>query len=190
MLIENEFEVPEPVEEVWEYMLDVPRVAPCMPGAELTEVLGNDRYKGRVVTKMGPVSLTFNGTAQIVERNAAAKRVVVKASGAEEKGKGQAEMSVTSTLQPSGTGTRVHVSQDLTLTGAAAQYGRGMVEDVSNVLLKQFADCVKDDIGRARRGEAPARAARPVRGFSVGFQAFLAAIKRFFRKLFGGGSSR
>jgi len=190
MLIENEFEVAAPLEQVWRHMLDVPRIAPCMPGAELTEVLGDGTYKGRVTTKMGPVSLRFAGTAKIVERDEAAKRLVVHATGSEEKGKGQANMSMTATLAPTGAGrTRVKVAQDLQLSGAAAQYGRGMIQDVTSVLMRSFADCIADDIGRASRGEAPAAAAAPVKGLRVGIKAMVMAIKRFFRRLFGGGAT-
>ena len=119
MLIENEFEVAAPLEQVWKHLQDVPRIAPCLPGAELTESSG-DVFKGRVTTKMGPVSLRFNGTAQIVERDEAAKRIVMNCSGSEEKGKGQANMSVTSTMVPSGNGTKVKVSQDVRRCGRAA----------------------------------------------------------------------
>jgi uncharacterized protein len=188
MLIENEFEVAAPLEQVWRHLQDVPRIAPCLPGAELTDVVG-DVYKGRVTTKMGPVSLRFSGEAKIVERNESAKRIVMNCSGAEEKGKGQATMSVTSTMVPSGTGTRVKVAQDLQLSGAAAQFGRGMVSDVTAVIMKSFANCIADDIGRAARGEAPAqRQAAPVKGFSVAVQATMTALKRFFGRIFGRGS--
>ncbi|HEU0087367.1 MAG TPA: SRPBCC family protein [Pseudonocardiaceae bacterium] len=188
MLIENEFEVAAPLEQVWRHLQDVPRIAPCLPGAELTESSG-DVFKGRVTTKMGPVSLRFSGTAQIVERDEAAKRIVMNCSGSEEKGKGQANMSVTSTMVPSGNGTRVKVSQDLQLSGAAAQFGRGMVQDVTAVIMKNFANCIQDDIGRAARGEGPAqRQAVPVKGFSVAVQAAVTALKRFFRRIFGGGT--
>ncbi|MBV9013874.1 MAG: SRPBCC family protein [Pseudonocardiales bacterium] len=189
MLIENEFEVAAPLEQVWRHMQDVPRIAPCLPGAELTDVDG-DVYKGRVTTKMGPVKLQFAGTAQIVSRDENAKRIVMNASGSEEKGKGQATMSVTSTMVPSGKGTRVKVAQDLQLSGAAAQFGRGMVQDVTSVLMQSFAKCIADDIGRASRGEAPTqREAVPVKGFSIGMQAMVTALKRFFGKLFGWGKS-
>jgi carbon monoxide dehydrogenase subunit G len=189
MLIENEFEVAAPLEQVWRHMQDVPRIAPCLPGAELTSVDG-DVYKGRVTTKMGPVKLQFAGTAQIVSRDEAAKRIVMNASGSEEKGKGQATMSVTSTMVPSGKGTRVKVAQDLQLSGAAAQFGRGMVQDVTSVIMKSFAKCIADDIGRSSRGEAPTqREAVPVKGFSIGMQAMMTALKRFFGKLFGWGKS-
>lgn len=188
MLIENEFEVAAPLEQVWKHMQDVPRIAPCLPGAELTDSDG-DVFKGRVTTKMGPVSLKFSGTAQIVERDEAAKKIVMNATGSEEKGKGQASMSVTSTMVPSGSGTKVKVAQDLQLSGAAAQFGRGMVQDVTSVIMASFAKCIADDIGRAARGEAAIkRDAVPVKGFSIAMQAWMTAMKRFFRRMFGGVS--
>ncbi|MCX9192431.1 carbon monoxide dehydrogenase [Carbonactinospora thermoautotrophica] len=187
MLIESEFEVAAPVEQVWKYMLDVPRMALCMPGAELTEVVDQDTYKGRVTTKLGPVSMRFAGVAHVVERDEPAKRIVVNATGSEEKGKGQAQMLVTATLIRAGRGTKVKVSQDLQISGAAAQFGRGMIQDVTNVLLGQFAANVQDDIGRWSRGEAPsARGEAPMKGLSVGLQAMLVALKRFFGRFFGG----
>ncbi|MGH3782353.1 MAG: SRPBCC family protein, partial [Pseudonocardiaceae bacterium] len=132
----------------------------------------------------------FSGTAQIVLRDEAAKRIVMDASGSEEKGKGQATMKVTSTMVPSGTGTRVKVAQDLQLSGAAAQFGRGMVQDVTSVIMKSFAKCIADDIGRSARGEGPVqRSAAPVKGFSIGMQAMMTALKRFFGGLFGRGKS-
>src|SRR6201987_2187502 len=113
MLIKNEFEVAEPVEKVWEFCANIPQVATCLPGTELTEDLGHEQYKGRVAVRMGPVRLQFAGTADITERDEAAKRVVVHAAGAEEKGRGQASMVVTATLTKSGRGTKVGVAQGL-----------------------------------------------------------------------------
>jgi len=184
MLIESEFEVAAPLEQVWKHMQDVPRIAPCMPGAELTDVNG-DVYKGRVTTKMGPVKMQFAGTAQIVERNESAKRIVMDASGSEEKGKGQATMKVTSTMVSAGSGTKVKVSQDLQLSGAAAQFGRGMVQDVTSVIMRSFAKCIADDIGRAHRGEAPLErgAAVPVKGFSIGMQAMMTRLMNLYDEL-------
>src|SRR2546421_12621387 len=150
MLVENEFEVAAPLEQVWKHMQDVPRIAPCLPGAELIDVNG-DVYKGRVTTKMGPVKLQFMGTAKIVERDESAKRIVMDASGSEEKGKGQANMKVTSTMASAGSGTRVKVAQDLNLSGAAAQFGRGMVEAVTTVLMKSVAKCIAHDIVASAR---------------------------------------
>ena len=99
---------------------------------------------------------------------------------------GQATMKVTSTMASAGSGTRVKVAQDLNLSGAAAQFGRGMVQDVTSVLMKSFAKCIADDIGRSSRGEAAVqRQAVPVKGFSIGMQAWVTAMKRFFGRLFG-----
>src|SRR4029077_11521380 len=136
MLITNDFEVTQPVDKVWRFFDDIPQVAACLPGAELTEDLGGEKYKGRVAVRMGPVRLQFGGTAEITERDEAAKRIVVNAAGAEEKGRGQASMVVTATLSRAGQGTKVAVAQDLQLSGAAAQYGRGMISDVTSVLMR------------------------------------------------------
>src|SRR4029077_8186940 len=159
MLIKNEFEVAEPVEKVWQFFDNIPQVAACLPGAELTEDLGDDRYKGKVAVRMGPVRLQFAGTADITERDEAAKRVVVHASGADEKGRGQASMVVTATLAQAGPGnraTKVGVTQDLQLSGAAAQYGRGMIGDVTAVLMRDFSANMQDRIERLKKGEGEA----------------------------------
>jgi carbon monoxide dehydrogenase subunit G len=185
--INSEFTVAAPIQEVWNYMLDVQRVAPCMPGAELTQVVNDRQFKGRVKVKMGPVALAFAGTINMIERNDAAHRVVMKASGAEEKGKGQAEATVTSYMQPEGNGTRVVVQQDISMSGAVAQYGARMIQDATNVLMKQFVSCMQADLARARTGapSGPRKAAKPVSGLTLGFQAFIMSIKRFFSGLFG-----
>jgi carbon monoxide dehydrogenase subunit G len=190
MLITSEFEVPQPVERVWDYLLDVPRMAPNLPGTELTEVVDDDNYKGRVTVAMGPVSLRFAGTAKIVERDEAARRVVLNATGAEERGKGQASMVLTARLVKSAGGTRVAIEQDLTIAGAAAQYGRGMITDVTNVLLGRFAANVADDIPRWARGEDRAGSTGSVSGFAIGFAAAMTALKRVFWRFFGSNARR
>ena len=154
MLITNEFEVAAPVEAVWRFFDDIPHVAACLPGAELTEDLGDEKYKGRVSIRMGPVRLRFAGTADITERDNAAKRIVVNAAGADERGRGQAAMVVSAALSRAGSGTKVGVSQDLQISGAAAQYGRGMISDVSSVLMRDFAVNLADGIARVERGES------------------------------------
>ena len=188
MLIRNDFEVAEPVEKVWQFFDDIPQVASCLPGAELTEDLGGDKYAGRVAVRMGPVRLQFAGTAEITERNEAAKRVVVHATGAEEKGRGQASMVVTAMLSRAGAGTKVDVTQDLQLAGAAAQYGRGMISDVTAVLMRDFSANMQDRIERIERGESPeqiaAAAATPASGLAIGFRAAMMALTRVFRRFF------
>jgi uncharacterized protein len=188
MLIKNDFEVAEPIEKVWQFFENIPQVATCLPGAELTEDLGGDSYKGRVAVRMGPVRLQFAGTAEITERDEAARRLVVHAAGAEEKGRGQASMVVTATLARAGRGTRVDVTQDLQLAGAAAQYGRGMISDVTSVLMSDFATNMQDRLNRLDRGESAeqiaAATATPARGFTLGLRAAMMALTRVFRRFF------
>jgi len=188
MLIRNDFEVAEPVEKVWQFFGNIPQVATCLPGAELTEDLGGEKYKGKVAIRMGPVRLQFAGTADIVERDEAAKRVVVHAAGADEKGRGQASMTVTATLATSGRSTRVDVTQDLQLSGAAAQYGRGMISDVSSVLMHDFSVNMQDRISRIERGETAeqiaATASSPASGLTLGLRAARMALARVFRRFF------
>ena len=130
----------------------------------------------------------FAGKAQITERDEGARRVVAAASGAEVKGRGQASMVVTATLARAGRGTKVGVTQDLQLSGAAAQYGRGMISDVTSVLMRDFAANMADRIDRIERGESPeqvaAAAATPARGFTLGLRAALMALSRVFRRFF------
>ena len=180
MLIENEFTVPAPVDQVWRYMNDFPQVARCMPGAEITQVNGDRQVKGRVKVSMGPLKLAFAGTIDILEKNEAGHRVVMKATGAEEKGKGQASATVTSTMAPAGNGTRVMVSQHLQMSGAIAQYGRGMMQDVIGSLMKQFANCAAGDIARPGSGKAGGGAPKAMSGFSL----MLISAKAFFKNLF------
>jgi carbon monoxide dehydrogenase subunit G len=188
MLIKNEFEVAESVEKVWQFFENIPQVATCLPGAELTEDLGDEKYKGKVAIRMGPVRMQFAGTADITERDEAAKRVVVHAAAADEKGRGQAAMVVTATLTRAGRGTKVAVAQDLQLSGAAAQYGRGMISDVSSVLMRDFATNMQDRIQRIERGESveqiAAASASPAKGFTLGLRAAVMALSRVFRRFF------
>jgi uncharacterized protein len=188
MLIKNDFEVGQPVEKVWRFFDNIPQVASCLPGAELTDDLGHDKYQGRVAVRMGPVRLQFAGTAEITERDEAARRVVVHAAGAEEKGRGQASMVVTATLTRAPRGTRVAVAQDLQLSGAAAQYGRGMISDVTSVLMRDFSANMQDRIERIERGESAdqiaAASATPASGLAIGLRAAVMALTRVFRRFF------
>jgi uncharacterized protein len=185
MLIRNEFQVTEPVEKVWLFFQNIPQVATCLPGTALTEDLGDDKYKGTVAVRMGPVRLQFAGTADITARDEAAHRIVVNASGAEAKGRGQASMVVTATLTRSGRGTRVDVVQDLQLAGAAAQYGRGMIADVTAVLMHDFSANLQDRIARIDRGESVTDlAATSASGFALAMRAARMALTRVFRRFF------
>jgi uncharacterized protein len=187
MLITNEFEVAQPVDKVWRFFDNIPQVAACLPGTELTQDLGDDRYEGQVAVRMGPVKLQFAGKAHITERDDAAKRIVVDASGAEVRGRGQAAMAVTAQLTPSGRGgTTVAVSQDLQLSGAAAQYGRGMISDVTAVLMRDFSANLMRRIDAAERGVSADElaAASPASGLKLGLMALQLALSRVFRRFF------
>ncbi len=184
MLINNDFEVTQPVDKVWQFFGDIPQVASCLPGAELTEDLGDDKYAGRVAVRMGPVKLQFAGTAEITERDEAAKRIVVHAAGGEERGRGQAAMVVSARLSAAGRGTKVAVSQDLQLSGAAAQYGRGMIADVTTVLMRDFSANMASRLAGAERGETGQAAAAPAGGLAIALRAALMALRRVFRRFF------
>jgi carbon monoxide dehydrogenase subunit G len=147
MQLHDEFEVPASVDAVWAYLLDVEQIAPCMPGAELTEVVDDHTWKGKVTVKVGPVSMAFVGTVVMEEREDATKRIVLKADGRDQRGKGAANAMVTAQLAAAGSGARVTIDTDLTITGAAAQYARGgMIQDISSRLTGQFADCLASNL--------------------------------------------
>jgi len=186
VLINNDFEVAQPVDKVWRFFDDIPQVAACLPGAELTDDLGDDRYKGRVAVRMGPVKLQFAGTAAIKERDDAARRIVVDAAGADEKGRGQAAMLLTAQLSPAAGGTKVAVGQDLQLSGAAAQYGRGMIADVTSVLMRDFATNMQQRMSALDRGVAADQiaSAAPAGGFTIGVRAAWMALARVARRFF------
>ena len=189
MIINSGFEVAQPVDKVWKFFDDIPQVASCLPGAELTEDLGDGKYKGRVAIRMGPVRLQFAGNADITSRDDAAKKIVVQASGADEKGRGQAAMTVTAALSAKGRLTRVDVTQDLQLSGAAAQYGRGMIGDFSAIMMRDFAATMADRITRLDRGESAEQIAAAAAGSSVGglalaMRATRLALARVFRRFF------
>lgn len=176
--LQNDFTVPAPVNEVWAYFNDPEKVAPCLPGAELTRVVDPNNFEGRVKIKMGPVSLSFKGKLQVISRNEASHTVVMKGVGGEEKGKGQAEANVTAVLTGAGNSTTVKINQDITMSGAVAQYGRGMMGDVTTVLMNQFAKC----LSQALQGKAPS-APKAAGGFGIAAQSTAVGMKR----LFGGG---
>ena len=211
MLIENEFTVATAVDDLWDFLLDVERIAPCMPGAELTETIDEQHWKGKVNMKFGPVALSFAGSVQMTERDDEAHRAVLQAKGMEAKGKGAANATVTSWLEPAPGGeTTVKMTADITLTGAVAQLSRGLLPEISKKLTQQFADCleatmnaeqasttpVTADTGTGAAADAGAAAAPAevatthVGGIGLGLSAIWALITDFFRRLFGGRKSQ
>jgi uncharacterized protein len=143
--IEDSFRVDVPVEEAWKVLLDLERIAPCLPGAQLTEVEG-DEYRGTVKIKVGPITAQYKGVAKIEEADEANRKVVLQAEGRDTRGQGNASATVTATLVPEGDGTTVNIDTDLNITGKVAQFGRGVMADVSSKLLGQFADNLQKDV--------------------------------------------
>jgi hypothetical protein len=185
MLIKHDFEVPVDVDKVWEFCQDIPQVAACLPGASLTDEIGPDQYAGNVGIRLGPVQMQFAGQAAVMERDHANRTIVVDASGADEKGRGQAALGLTARLVPTASGTRVEVEQDLQLSGAAAQYGRGMISDVSAVMMRDFATNMQTRIDAFDRGVAPDQIqTKAAGGFGIAIQAAWMALKRVGRRFF------
>lgn len=191
MLIENSFEVSAPIDRVWSYLLDVEKVVPCMPGAELSETIDESNWKGKATIKVGPVALAFAGKVSMEERDERAHRAVIKASGMEQRGKGAASATITSTLEAASDGnTLVNIVQDLRVSGQAAQFSRGMMQDVTNKLTQQFADCLQANMQveeRAAAGEevVPIVTAEPVKGIRLGLDTLWRAIVRSLTRIFG-----
>jgi uncharacterized protein len=145
MKLRNEFEVPVGVEQVWEVLLDVERVAPCLPGATIDGQDG-DTYRGSMKLKLGPITSTYKGTVKIEEADEAARRAVMRAQAKDARGQGTAAATITSTMEAAGDSTKVAVETDMRVTGPAAQFGRGVMQDVSAKLMSQFADCLSQRI--------------------------------------------
>ncbi|MFN8518558.1 MAG: SRPBCC family protein [Chloroflexota bacterium] len=196
MLIQQSFEVAAPVERVWEAFLDVPAVASCLPGAQLVDVLGDDRYRGRVTVKLGPMSFSFEGEASVTV-DPVTRSGVIEGKGTDRKGGSRGAVRVRYVLTPAGpdagapeaTGAAeralVSLDTDLTLAGPAAQFGRtGLIEEVSKRLLAEFASCLGARLAAATPEEAAA-----IRAADVGAGSLLvgAMAERLRRGLRGGG---
>jgi len=172
MEFENSFEVPLPPAQAWPVLMDVRRIAPCMPGAELTEVVDENTYKGKIGVRLGPVALTFAGTVVFEDIDNDSHQARVKASGNDAKGRGAANAVSTFRLEPAGEGSKVLVHTDLTLSGSVAQYGRGvgMIQATAAALMNQFAKNLKNHLAQeqtAPTGDALPSAAAPISGFSL-----------------------
>lgn len=155
MKLNNEFTVDVPVDDVWNVLLDLERITPCLPGASLTEETGEREYDGAMKVKLGPVTQQYKGTVKIKEADESAHRAVLRADGKDARGQGTASATITSTLHDEGSGsTRVSVETDMQITGRAAQFGQGIQQQVSEKLLGRFADCLEEEIvnGGAARG--------------------------------------
>lgn len=161
MQFSNAFEVSLPPAAAWTTLMDIPRIAPCMPGAELTEVVDPGTFKGKVAVRMGPVVLAFAGTAKFEARDDVAHTARVRAQGNDSKGRGGANALVSFRLEPSGTGSRVVIDTDLNLSGSVAQYGRGvgMIQTIAAQLIGQFSKSLEKQIAQSPQAAPEAAAA-------------------------------
>jgi uncharacterized protein len=160
MEFDNSFEVPLPADDAWKVLMDIRRIVPCMPGAELTEVVDDRTYKGKIGVRLGPVALTFAGTVKFEEIDDANHRARVAAQGSDAKGRGAANATATFHLEPANGGSKVLVHTNLTLSGAVAQYGRGVgiIQMTAAQIITQFANNLKAQLGPAPTAPVPAAA--------------------------------
>lgn len=203
MEFDNSFEVPLPPADAWPVLMDIRGIAPCMPGAQLTDVIDDKNYKGSISVRLGPVALTFAGVVTFEEIDNSNHTARVRAQGTDAKGRGSAQARASFKLEPSAAGSRVLVHTDLTLSGAVAQYGRGvgMIQATASALMNQFANALKAQLGqRPSESAAPAavpnaappasppapaaqplpQAAKPISGFSLLASVLWNSIKRLF----------
>jgi uncharacterized protein len=152
--LEHSFSVPADLDTVWAAVLDPERVAPCMPGASLSEVDG-DAFKGTVKVKVGPISLQYKGSGEFLEKDESARKVVIKASGKDTRGNGTAAATVTVTLRADGEGTAGSVDTDLSITGKPAQFGRGLISEVGGKILDSFASRLATELAPEQAAEPP-----------------------------------
>jgi len=145
--LEHHFTVPVPAVQAWEALLDVERIAPCMPGATVDSFDG-ETIEGKVKVKVGPIQVAYAGTAKFVETDAASHRAVIEASARESRGAGTAAATITAVLDDAGSSTDVTVTTDLQITGKPAQFGRGVLADVGDKILGKFADCLAEELAR------------------------------------------
>jgi uncharacterized protein len=202
MEFDNSFEVPLPPAQTWKVLNDIERIAPCMPGAELTEVVDADTYKGRIAVRLGPVALTFAGVVKFEERDETNYSARIAAQGTDAKGRGGANSVATIRLEPAGGGSKVLVHTNLTLSGSVAQYGRGVgiIQATATQLMNQFAKCLKEKLAQDQPVAAagspaplqsspsivppspPAAAAKPISGFALMIKVIWSSIAGLFKR--------
>jgi len=201
MKLEHSFQVAAPLDRVWEALIDVERVAPCLPGAEITEAGEDGSYRGSFSVRLGPTTAAYRGELAMAEVDATAHRAVMRASGQDRRGQGSAKATIVSTMHEEAGTTTVEVETDFTITGRLARFGRGgMIEDVSNRLLRDFSGCLQKtieaseatpDAAASEPGaeglpgqeapEPPAPRGKPV-GFSLLVRALFDRLRRAFRR--------
>ena len=196
MKLEQAFEVQAPIERVWEALIDLERVAPCLPGATITDRDEDGTYHGEFKVKLGPTTASYRGTVKVEEADEAARRATLKAKGTDKRGQGGANATIVNTLTSDGGTTRVEAVTDFTITGRLARFGRGgMIEDISNRLMRDFSSCLQSRIAAdepAPSGEAVTRgqeAPESVAGAGIGGAAGAGAPGACTPAAVGGGSA-
>lgn len=170
MKIENSFTVDAPIEQAWELLTDIPEIAPCLPGAKLTDHDG-DEYSGGIKVKVGPVTSEFKGTAKFVEKDDVNHKAVIDGKGRDVRGAGNAQALITAQMTAEGDKTRVDIDTELKISGKVAQFGRGVMQDVSTKLLGQFAECLESKIGEPATIDGIAAASAEAAGGSAAGEA-------------------
>jgi hypothetical protein len=160
MEISDSFRVSTPIDATWNVLLDIEGIAPCLPGAQLQEVEG-DEYRGIVKVKVGPITAQYKGSAKLAEVDAEHRRLVIDASGRDTRGAGNAKATIVVTMAEDGAGTRVAVATDLSITGKVAQFGRGVLADVSSKLMGQFVENLERDVLSTAGGGDTSQAGGP-----------------------------
>jgi carbon monoxide dehydrogenase subunit G len=192
--IEERFEVKAPIERVWNYLIDPQRVVHCLPGAELLELLDDGTFLGAIKVRVGPLSMSYKGQGKFTEINEEAHQVRMTGDAREVGGSGSTKVSMLSTVSPleSG-GCEVLVNADIDLVGKIVQFGRGMIEEVSRQMFRQFSTCVRQQLEVVDEPQPETKSAepetQPVAAAPLAFRALWAIIVRFFRRLFGGSNS-
>jgi carbon monoxide dehydrogenase subunit G len=165
MKLENEFTVPATLEQAWAVLLDVERVAPCLPGAQVEPGSGGDgEYAGTMTIKIGPITSRYKGTVKIEQADETARVAVMRAQAKDARGQGTAAATITSSMEETPDGTRVRVETDMRVTGPAAQFGRGVMQDVSAKLMRRFAECLASEMSESpavANGVVPATEPEP-----------------------------
>jgi uncharacterized protein len=193
--IEERFEVQAPVERVWKYLIDPKRVVDCLPGAELIEQQDEHTFLGAIKVKVGPLSMSYKGQAKFTEINEQTHQVRMVGDAREVGGSGSTKVSMLSTVSPlANGGSEVLVNADIDLVGKIVQFGRGMIEEVSRQMFRQFSTCVKQQLEVADDPQPADKPAEPetkaVAAAPLAFRALWAIIVRFFKRLFGGGDKQ
>src|SRR5258708_17992668 len=152
MQLENSFQVSAPPDQVFAYLLDINKVVGCVPGAELTEVVDESTFKGKVKVKVGPITVAYSGTARITGRDEATRWATLEAEGRETTGQGSARAKAVMAVTPDGSGSVVRITTDYSIAGRVAQFGRGVMEDVSRRIVNDMANCIKANVEVAESG--------------------------------------